>query len=203
MKKNTLAFLLGPLLVAPSLAIADAPFGLTWGMSKAEVESLGVTLLESSSEGSIAFYRTDELPIDLSNAEIYSLVIEEDRGLQKVTMVSDNIENDAYGDEGKRVYNRLKTALIDKYGEPDSDFEFVGGTLWDEDDEFYQCLAYDGCGGWASFFINESAGESVFISLEGLSRGTGYIKLAYEGPEWGAVVDEADAAKASQDASAL
>lgn len=203
MKKIALALLLTPLVAIPSLASADAPFGLTWGMSKSEVESLGVTLFDEEQNRNIKLYRTNELPIDLSNAEFYGLIFDENRGLQKITMVSDTISNDAYGREGKSAYDRIKTALIGKYGDPTNDYDFIGLKLWDESDEFYQCLAYDGCGGWASFFENEETGEVTALSLNGLRRGEGYLTLEYEGPGWGAALDDKDSAVNSQDNEAL
>lgn len=203
MKRTALFFLLAPVVAMPSLAFADAPFGLTWGMSKVEVEDLGVTLLDGNKERNLEIYQANELPIDLSNAEFYSLIFDENQGLQKVTMVSDTISSDAYGREGKSAYDRIKTALTDKYGAPSNDYNFIGLKLWDEPDEFYQCLAYDGCGGWASFFENNETGEVTALTLRGLRRGEGYLTLAYEGPGWAAALDEKDEAVEFQDRDAL
>jgi|TARA_R110001583_G_C5666453_1_gene410238 hypothetical protein len=203
MNKNALACLLAFSIAAPSLAFADAPFGLTWGMSKAELEGQGVALSPEASGEGLESYSTDLLPIDLSNADFYLLYFGKDRGLQKVSMASDNISNDIYGTKGKEAYDRLKTALTEKYGDPIESFSTIGGKLWKDADEFYQCLAYDGCGIWASFFENKESNEFIGLELKGLNRGEGYLTLAYDGPEWGTVLSERDAETASQDSSAL
>lgn len=61
-------------------------------------------------------------------------------------MYSEDIENDTYGSEGKEKYENIKTSLRKKYGLPTLKLEVSGLTLWNEPDEFYQCLDYDGCG---------------------------------------------------------
>ena len=77
-------------------------------------------------------------------------------------MDSEDITNDAFGSKGKEMYDDIKSKLKNKYGEPTENFEFVGLRLYDESDEFYQCLSYDGCGMWTSFFVDKE--QVVFVA---------------------------------------
>lgn len=58
----------------------------------------------------------------------------------------------------------MKSKLTAKYGTPTNSYEYIGRKLWDEYDEFYQCLAYSGCGAWISLFESK-AGESIALQL--------------------------------------
>jgi hypothetical protein len=116
-------------------------------------------------------------------------------------MISKDITGDIYGTDGKEQYSDLKSKLTKKYDIPDS-YEYVGRKLWDEPDEFYQCLAYPGCGTYASFFETKS-GETVSIALKGLGRGKGYLKITYEGPSWSDAVDAYRNKESKSDEDAL
>ena len=105
-------------------------------------------------------------------------------------------------DNGKKKYTNLKSQLTKKYGNPTVSFERVGGKLWDETDEFYQCLAYPGCGDYIAFFKSQS-GASVVLELKGLGRGKGYLRISYEGPSWPDAVDAYKSKEAKSDEDAL
>lgn len=69
-----------------------------------------------------------------------------------------------------------------------------GIILYQNYDEFYQCLAYDGCGYWRDGF--KSPDRYISIQLNGLGRGKGYIYLEYEAqPEWDQAFDQNKADK--------
>lgn len=180
----------------------DAPFGLTWGQSAPEVEDLGVKLTFNEKSGRLSFYRATSLPENYSKADFYDLVFDEEYNLQKIRMAGDDINNDITGKKGKEIYTELKGILENKYGSPEIELERIGMELYDEYDEFYQCLEYDGCGHFGSHFEIKNGG-SVTIELKGLSKGTGYIDITYEGPDWSEVVDLYEAERASSDAGAL
>jgi len=190
--------------MVPAVCSADdGAFGLAWGMTKVQVEKLGVKLEPSSAKLGIETLTTEKLPKNVSIAEAYSLTFDRKHNLQKVMMVSKDIDNDPYGSEGKKKYAELKESLITKYGQPSDVLEKVGGKLWDEKDEFYQCLAYAGCGMWVALFEDKTSGQNIGLQLEGMTRGKGYIHLIYEGPKWSEVVDAMKAAEAQSDKDAL
>ena len=181
---------------------ADGPFGLGWGMSEQDTKILGVNCEEKTTQSRITVCKTTSLPKNLSISDQYALYIDGKYQLQKVTMISEIISNDIYGSEGKEIYFDLKNKLSNKYGKPSDSFEYVGDELYDESDEFYQCLAYEGCGYYLSFY-KDSSGETITLEIEGIRRGSGYISLSYEGPSWGAVVDEHNNKKSDSDEDAL
>ena len=197
-----LVFIVCALSVGQVLA-NEGPFGLTWGVSQEGVIKAGVQLMPMESQPGMEAYSTSNVPKDLSIAESYLLVFGEGYGLQKVIMISETIENDAFGTKGKEVYAGLKDALVAKYGEPSTNFEEVGLKLWDNSDEFYQCLAYSGCGMWTAIFVHEPSGQTIGLNLQGLRRGEGYIKLAYEGPKWSELIGQVKEKESKSDADAL
>ena len=171
---------------AQEIAKAPPPFGLTWGMSQADVKRMGV-LLECKQNEPFTFCRTASLPKNLSNVEYYQLLFSADNKLVKTRYVSNHFTNDAFGTEGKVEYERVKKTLSKKYGPPENT-EIIGLRLYKDRDEFYQCLAYDGCGGWFSFW--EFPDESIIVlKLSGLKRGTGYMSITYETSNFGAAID--------------
>ena len=172
----------------------NAPFGLTWGMTETQVtQLLGVEIQKRVDSdlplGITGILRVTSLPKNLTIAEFYSLIFVTERHLQKIVMYSEDIENDIYGSEGKEKYENIKTSLRKKYGPPTHKLEVSGLKLWNEPDEFYQCLDYDGCGHYFSIFKDEKSGMGIFLELKGVRRGQGFVKLTYEGPDWSAFIE--------------
>ncbi len=187
----------------PTSAIAgEGPFGIDWGNSISEIEAMGVTCSNKSTKDRFTICKTASLPKNLSISEEYVLYFDKKYYLQKVKMTSKDIDNDISGSDGKETYSDLKSKLTAKYGAPTNSYEYIGRKLWDEYDEFYQCLAYSGCGAWISFFKSK-AGEVVALQLNGLGRGQGYITLTYEGPSWSNAVDAYRSKESEADADAL
>ena len=207
--KNAIIFVIA--LAVSNLAVAEspaqiygkfsAPFGLEWGMSKEQVTEMGVNLTpHPSAKGA---YTAKILPKNLSDAEEYYLVFEQGFGLVKVSAHTKNITSDLYGSKGKERYSQLKTAIVNKYGKPSRELEATGrARIYDNIDEFYQCLNYDGCGYWVSLWGN-SAGGGIALNIEGLSRGTGYIALTYESLAFYTAHEKEEAEKSRSDEDAL
>lgn len=172
------AIFLPTTVFAQEQEILPAPFGLKWGMNKQEIEKLNVVLEKRGKHGTISAYRTDSLPKNLSDHDYYFLFLDDRYGLSKVTYISKDITGDIYGAEGKEKYSRLKKKLTGKYGIPKT-YEFIGNELYDESDEFYQCLKYDGCGAYTSHFELKN-NNAIALELLGVKRGEGVIRLIYE-----------------------
>lgn len=113
--------------------------------------------------------------------------------LLKITAISDHITDDIYGHTGKEKFNNLVSVFTERYGKPSSGVQQTGLKLYQEADEFYQCLKYKGCGMYSAVFETPTKGFAV--QLHGTGRGSGYIELTFEATEWNAVVDEIQAAK--------
>lgn len=177
-----------PIIALAEQVEKEAPFGLRWGMSASEMRQMGVNLTLDRDIESVATYDTLTLPRDISGIEQYYLQIPERYGLQKIVAIGEDIENDPFGTDGKQEYERIKSIISGRYGEPSDEANVVGLTLYDERDEFYQCLQYDGCGGWMAIW--ETKGVAVVLQLKGLRRGTGYIDIVIEGPKWSEFVHQ-------------
>ena len=179
-----------------------APFGLTWGKSKADLQNQGVAFYDCKDVDFMQGCQTKILPKPLSIAEFYFLLFHPRKGLVKVQMAGKTISDDITGSNGKADYARIKTRLTTKYGSRLKGAEIVGQKLYDEYDEFYQCLAYAGCGVWLSLWEG-SDGSVVSLQLKGFSRGEGYLTLTYESKEWSKIADDEKAKQNTNDDSAL
>ena len=179
-----------------------APFGLTWGQSKTDLQNQGVTFYDCGDIDFMQACQTKSLPKPLSIAEIYILFFYPRKGLIKVGMFGKTISDDIAGSNGKADYARIKTSLTTKYGSRLTEVEIIGQKLYDGHDEFYQCLAYAGCGAWLSLWEG-SDGSGILLQLQGLSRGEGYLTLTYESKEWSQIADDEKAKKSTDDDSAL
>jgi hypothetical protein len=102
-------------------------------------------------------------------------------------MIGKTLTSDIYGTEGKKTYNAIKRSLQKKYGDAETSVERIALKLYKESDEFYQCLSYDGCGYYLSYWEGSFGG--VELSINGLRRGEGWMKLMYDGPSWGMALE--------------
>ena len=150
-----------------------APFGLEWGMSKEQVTAMGVKLTPERPVSrfgitkSRGIYTAKTLPKNLPDAEEYELLFKQGFGLVKVSAQTRRTRNDLFGSEGKERYSQLKTAIIKKYGRPDTVVEQTGinGT-YDKRHQFYECLRLESCGAWRSDWENKKDGyKDGFILL--------------------------------------
>ena len=125
-----------------------------------------------------------------------------DGKLAKIWGLSRDISNDPSGSSGKERFETLRSALIQKYGQPKLNYQTVGNKLFKEYDEFYQCLRYSGCGLWVSSF--EAPDKTLNIELKGLNRGTGYVDITAEAkPQWEQALEVYKSRKNSSDKDAL
>lgn len=183
MERAVKAALMGLILMSP-LAQAGAPFGLTWGANESDIAALGVNMTRVNSASGMASYGTARLPDGTSNARAYSLFIDADRGLQRLTMVTEPITNDLVGEEGKQQYALMKLSLSRKYGAPLGEFEYTGNGYQVLPSDFYACLSLKDCGSWVSVFGGDNEGERVTLRLSGTTPTAGYISISYEAPGW-------------------
>lgn len=196
-------FLVG-LLLAIVAAVAQAadtfpePFGLSWGMSEAGLKKLGFTQV-SDSEG-LRVFSSVSAPKAWSKAESYGAVTYKGR-LVKAAAVSTDFRDDIYGSKGKSTYEQVKSLLTKKYGSPSTHYERVGGGLYDDADEFYQCLNYSGCGMYLSIF--DYAGGVISVQLKGKRRGEGYLTIGYESPQFLVAKKEIERGDLESDADAF
>lgn len=190
------------LAVAGAAAAADdGPFGLRWGMTLDELRQRGTAIRKDTllwgAVRSVSVARVAAAPADTTSM---NLAFDPELGLQRVIWYRE-VKNDRRGEKGRRVYAALKMSLLARYGRPDIGDEIVGLVLFDEPEDFYQCLAYEGCGVWASEWDPPNSG-SVELAIEGVSRGSGVVVLTYQGPAWRKVVERVRSPASSVNAAA-
>ncbi|WP_448246883.1 hypothetical protein [Thalassotalea agariperforans] len=178
----------------------EAPFGFEWGMSQKNIEAKQIQLIKCESELNITSCESKSAIKNVSFGDVYYLYFDSKLGLQKIKMLSKDITSDSTGTKGKALYEKIKSSLIKKYSEPKS-YEIVGGELYTEHDDFYQCLKYDGCGIWSSLWNNQKGG--VVLDIHGLKRGHGFLSLSYESEKWSDVLAKYQTITITSDEDAL
>ena len=179
----------------------DALFGLRWGMTIPDVKAVSVNLTKKKGERNLEFYSSTSLPKNISDVELYSMIFADGK-LVKIWAISKDISNDPTGSTGKERFETLQSTLAEKYGKTIFNSQSIGNKLYKEYDEFYQCLAYSGCGQWTKFF--ESADKVISVELKGLRRGIGYIEVTAEAkPQWNRALEAYKSNKSKSDKDAL
>ncbi|MCL6745130.1 hypothetical protein [Kosakonia sp. R1.Fl] len=169
----------------------SAPLGLTWGDSREKlVNDYGASLYDKN-ETRLKIYVINKPPTPVPGFEEYYGVVDDKFGLVKVIAI-ENINDDAFGSKGLDEYKSLKSLLTKKYSKPDLSYEYIGRDLYREKNEFYQCLAYQGCGSYSTFF-SPAGGGDIALELKGIKRGQGFVKISYESLLFKSVTDERDA----------
>ncbi|MEL0638494.1 hypothetical protein V6259_17220 [Marinomonas sp. TI.3.20] len=195
--------------VAPVLALSctfsvsaaekfPSPFGLEWGMSNAQLQAVGFSVPKKLDQFRVL--TSVSTPKPWSQGDTYIALTYRDK-LVKAIVNSKSITGDAYGSEGKALYTKVKTLLTKKYGTPESHFERTGMKLYEDADEFYQCLGYSGCGFYYSSY--SVSGGNIQVTLKGSGRGRGYVVITYESPAFYNAKKAIDLKNSQSDSSAL
>ncbi|CAM6702482.1 hypothetical protein KI485_000950 [Salmonella enterica subsp. enterica serovar Infantis] len=177
----------------------DAPAGLQWG-EKGESLIQKYQAVKVDVDSPLELYEIKKPPIlPDSISEIYGTV-DKKYGLVRVILIK-VIHNDAFGHEGIESYKRYKKILSDKYGKPES-YEYSGRLVYKNKSEFYECLAYEGCGGYSSFFSPSNDG-GLYMMLKGYRRGEGELRIIYESKEFNNAQKEIESISEEKDKAAL
>lgn len=174
------------------------PFGLIWGMTESKLKEIGFSQVNES--GGLAIYSSVTVPKAWSKAENYIAVTYKGR-LVKAAANSYDFTDDILGSEGKGNYEQIKSLLTRKYGNPKSHYEEVGRKLYNEPDEFYQCLEYSGCGAYLSLYAFSEG--IIAVQLNGKGRGEGYLTISYESPQFYVAKKEIERGNLKSDADAF
>lgn len=174
----------------------SAPLGLKWGLSQETLINDYSATPAGKNDTRLKIFLISNPPIKVSGFDEFYGVIDDKYGLVKVVVI-ENIDGDAYGSKGLEEYKKIKEVIAKKYGKPSSQYEYTGRELYKDNDEFYQCLAYQGCGIYSSFF-KPTGGGDVAVSLKGESRGKGYLSIDYESVLFSNVLNEQENDSKSQ-----
>lgn len=175
--------LLAPLLLTFSISFAsharaeqaDAPFGLAWGKSVAEIKALDVVLepIEKTEHG--VNFRASNLPKRISDLGHVVLSFGFQDRLYRVAAVSEEFENDPYGASVKSRYKSLKSILEKKYGSGQTNHQ--RSDLWNEPDEFLMGLKT----GRAWHYTNyRTENVSIQLGIRAISSSSAVYIIIYE-----------------------
>ena len=172
-------FLILTLLFLPAQIQAgqpDAPFGLKWGMTQKQIKALGVEL-NALEEG---IYSSKSLPRNMEWADTYVLMIDPGLGLTRIAAYTGNILNDPHGQQGRRIYFKLKGELQKNMVLIYSEEKNAGtpGVTPPPGQSFYTCLGEGPCGAWYSNFVKEKINAQII--LEALDANAGFASVIYE-----------------------
>jgi len=179
-----------------SAAIADegyqAPLGLKWGESKESFIKKYNASPADKRQNRMRLYAIGSPPVKVPGFDEFYGLLDQKYGLVKI-VIAENISEDAYGYKGTEAYKKLQDILSKKYGSPSVHEEYSGQTIYKENDEFYQCLAYQGCGTYSSIY-KPAGGGTVGLEIHGRGRerGQGYITITYESTLFDQVIREQD-----------
>jgi hypothetical protein len=183
--RHVLSAVLVLLSCHPAVAegLLEPSFGLRWGMSPQEFGS-AFDEIDRETEGDLLLITSSGTPDALpSNTDFLQAIFWEDR-LIKFTWASDNFTGDLDGSEGKKAYSALAETLTRKHGRGE-EITVSGRELYEEPDEFYECMKYDGCGAWLTYWSSPANEDNVaLLQLRGLGRGEGFLRYVVEHPDW-------------------
>ena len=170
--------------------VQDGPFGFYKGETMEQViAAVGQSHVKEIKGDTL---RLTTAPRPHPEFEIYSLIFSPTEGLLKITAIGVDIPNDADGTHSRAKFTRFKTSLIDTYGQPSDDFDFLQvGSIWSEPHDFMMGVRK------AERNLDcywKPAGHVHGISIVALNLGattssTGYINISYEFLGWEAYVD--------------
>ena len=159
------------------------PFGLKWGMQQGDLSEHGIKVKDRSKAGELTVVNAEEVPDAYAETKMVSMLFDRELGLVKVRWTSYDIEADPDGTLGRSKYGEMKAIIASQLGEPTDETLVVGARLFDQEDEFYQCLAYEGCGVWSALWEHAPSG-GVLLSVEGVGAGRGFVQIDYESANW-------------------
>ena len=171
-----------PAADAPAAQV-EAPFGLKWGMHLNDLDGLGVQINSTSKNGNLTMVNAKTMAQAFPDTATVNMLFDSQAGLVKVRWISTALSDDPDGTKGRVKYGELKKLMVQDRGNPTDETMVVGARLFDQEDEFYQCLAYDGCGVWTSLWEQKPSG-GVLLSIEGEGPGKGFVQVDYESADW-------------------
>ncbi len=172
---------------APAARPAEAPFGLKWGMHLNDLEGLGVQINSTSKNGDLTIVNAKTMAQAFPDTATVNMLFDSHAGLVKVRWIGKPITDDLVGTKGRAKYGEMKKMVLQNLGNPTDETMVVGARLFDQEDEFYQCLSYDGCGVWSTLWEQKPSG-GVLLSIEGEGPGRGFVQIDYESANWQKVV---------------
>ncbi len=167
-----------------SLSIS-APFGLSWGATKAEVEKERIVLNGHSDQSDGPSYLATNLPKTISDVVSVALYFGFSDRLYRIVALGRTYENDPYGSAVRTRYDELVKILQQKYG-PGKASDFAAEFY--RDDKWTYGLMKNENWHYTDF---ERDGLLVQTSCRSVSMSDPYWLLIYENDAESAIADKA------------
>jgi len=170
-------FFCAAFVLASGAAIAG-PFGLEKGTSFAELNKR--LKLKPETTG---IYSTANPPRAHPDFDDYRMTFAPGVGLCRVIAFSPPVTTNVYGEEAKQKYSTLQSALIQKYGQPNHNFdELRHGSIWSDSKDWTMSLLKTERSlstFWLSTDLPDSL-QSIRLNTVALSTTKVMIVIAYE-----------------------
>ncbi len=145
----------------------EAIIGLKWGWSPSQIEAKGEKITFGSCSGNFCMYVLSTPSKPLSWVSDYVLVFGDNK-LLRIIMKSKRIQNDPYGSEAKRIFAFADSVISIKHKVYHSASRIMQKGFRAPED-FFKCLAYPGCGEWASYYKGD--GKEIGLEIRPLNKG--------------------------------
>lgn len=181
MKKLIKAVLFFLFVLQASVCLAG-PFGFDFGMSKQDIIKLvgKGAVIEDKNE----VLTLSTAPKPHSAFELYICVISPQKGLLKVIAIGKDIETSSSGSEIKSSFSDLRNALVETYGYPTKDFDFLdAGSIWSEYQDWMMGLLKHErtlASYWKLTVQTDKHITVIALEAKATSQDKGYITLGYE-----------------------
>ncbi|HKW76804.1 MAG TPA: hypothetical protein VJN64_14835 [Terriglobales bacterium] len=179
--------------VADSTKQSDGPFGFQYGMTRQQViDKLGKGAIVDDSDGHLAFNTAPNPHPDFS---LYVVVFSPEKGLLKVSAISNDIVTAEDGAELKSKFHYIRDALIKKYGKAEQEFDFCKGNDVECQSQFYMMELQDKNRVLSSFWSTAHSSlpghiHTILVDTKSANLHSGYITLSYEFDGWDAFMAE-------------
>jgi hypothetical protein len=114
---------------------SEAPLGLIWGASAAEIKDLGVDLRQAQVDNFGTTFFASHLPKPITDADMITLSFGNDDKLWRIVVRSRSYESDPFGNAVKGRYQNLVEVLNEKYGRGTSHHQ-IDSEFWKAPNEF-------------------------------------------------------------------
>ena len=167
------------------------PLGLSKGMTLEEVNKHGDFKPVTNET---YMYRSSTLTNGHPDFELYTVVLTPQHGLCRISATGKDVNTNVYGDALKDKFSSLSVALSEKYGKPDSSFDYLKkGSIWNESQDWMISL-HKNERVLSQYWIKKQTSlpdslQAITLEANALSQSKGWVSLFYEFDNFKACLD--------------
>lgn len=183
-----------PVSAAAERPPSTSPFGFEYGMTREQVISkLGRSAVKKDSDVNMV---VSTAPNPHPDFESYVLAFSPQKGLLKVVALSKDIETSDDGSELRDKFSVFRSALAEKYGKPEKDFDFCKGNEVECESRYYMMELMEKNRVLDSYWTLSGGNNlpihlsTIAIEAKALSLNKGYVSIGYEFEGWDEFVDD-------------